>query len=45
MDTIIYVTLTPNNLFPSPINSVSLRLINIRKKLPFSGSAPYSKNS
>ena len=45
MDTIIYVTLTPNNLFPSPINSVSLRLINNRKNLAFSGSAPYSTSS
>ena len=45
MDTINYITLTPINLFPSPINSVSLRLINIRKILAFPGSAPYSKNS
>ena len=32
-------------LSPSLINSISLRLINTRKNLAFSGSAAYSGNS
>ena len=38
----IYITLTSINLFPSLIISISLRLINIRNNLAFSGLAPYS---
>ena len=41
----IYITLISINLLPSDIKSISLRLINIRKNLAFSGSAPYSKNN
>ena len=40
-----YITLTSINLLPSEINSISLRLINTRKNLALSGSAPYSMNS
>ena len=42
MDTYNYITLTSMSLFPSLINSISLRLIIIKKNLAFSGSAPYS---
>ena len=33
------------SLLPSDINSISLRLINIKKNLALSGSALYSWNS
>ena len=36
----IYITLTSINLLPSLINSISLRLINIRNNLALSGSVP-----
>ena len=42
---IISKTLTSINLFPSPISSISLRLINFQDNLPLSGLAPYSWNS
>ena len=45
MDTYNYIILISIYLLPSDINSISLRLINIRKNIAFSGSAQYSKNS
>ena len=38
----VYITLTSINLFPSLLNSVSLRLINIINNLAVSGFVPYS---
>ena len=40
----IYITLTSISLLPSEVNSISLRLIIIKKNLAFPGSAQYSCN-
>ena len=40
-----YITLTSMNLLPSQINSISFRLISMKKNLAFSGSASFSMNS
>ena len=41
----IYITLTSINLFPSPISSASLPLINIQNNLALSVLVPYSLNA
>ena len=41
----IYITLTSKNLFPSLLNSISIRVIKIKNYLQLLGLAPYSRNS